>query len=364
MKQMLVLATLAMGSFAQAQEASSPWTDKISVSGDLRIRHEYINKSKQTDTAKNHRERYRARIAVKGKVNETVTANVRLASTDNANPISTNSTFTDNATKKAIYVDIASIDWKMCEKGQVVLGKQENALRPIKRSQLLYDDDYTPEGLYIGTDSMIFTKIGAFSIQDRSQQTDGTSEPDSWLLAGMAGVKTDLGSNSSIMAGLGYHDFTSLKNNATLNGGFLDNSNSGARYVHDYKVGQALAEIKWNLSGAALTVFADYIFNFGADEKNTGLAVGSEYKTLDEQGQPVWIASYTYQTNGKDSTVSAINHSDLNNGYDGGFGHILTLGRTVATNTLAHVTYYHGQIDNSGNPYWIDRVQADIGVSF
>jgi hypothetical protein len=358
---LLVLAAFAVSAAAQTTES---WTDKISVSGDLRVRHEYISKNKAVDNAAVHRERYRARVAVKGKVNESVVANVRLASTDNANPISTNSTFTDNASKKSIYVDIASIDWKMCEKGQVVLGKQENGLRPIKRSQLVYDDDYTPEGIYIGTDSTIFTKVGAFSIQERSQQADGTSEPDSWLLAGMAGVRTDLGSNSSFTAGLGYHDFTALKKNATLNGGFLGNSESGARYVHDYQVGEALAEMKWKLSGAALTVFADYIFNFGADENNTGLAAGAEYKTLDDQGQPLWIASYTYQTNGKDSTVSAINHSDINNGHDGGFGHILTLGRTVATNTLAHVTYYHGQIDNSGNPYWIDRVQADIGVSF
>jgi len=166
------------------------------------------------------------------------------------------------------------------------------------------------------------------------------------------------------LIGIGYHDFTALKKNAALAGGFKGNSNTGSRYDHDYKIAEALAEYKMKLSKNSLGIFADYIYNFGAAEDNTGLATGIEYTINDDNSKPLWTFSYSYQTNGKDSTVSAINNSDLNDGNDGGFGHILTAGRTVATNTTLNLTYFHGQVDNSGNPFWIDRAQVDAMVSF
>jgi hypothetical protein len=365
MKMLLLAAVLGLGQFVKA-ETATPWTDRISLSGDLRIRHDWISKSKPTDSQA-HKERYRARVGLKGQVSESLTAKVRLASADGGgDPISTNATFTDNASKKAVYIDLASLEWKMCEDGTMVLGKQEIPLKPVKRSQVLYDDDYTPEGVYVGgAKNGIFTKLGAFSIQERSPQADGTSEPDSWLMAGLVGFHKDLSDSMNIMIGAGYHDFTALKKNAALGGGsFYGNSNTGTRYVHDYKVGQVLAEAKWKMSGSTLGVFADYIFNFAAEEDNTGLAAGAEYQILDNSAKALWIFSYTYQMNGKDSTVSAINNSDFNRGIDGGFGHILTAGRAVASNALLNVTYYRGNVDNSGNPFWIDRLQTDIAVHF
>src|SRR5690349_7043154 len=78
-------------------ENSSPWTDRISAQGDLRVRHEWISRSGTTDTSDTQRERYRARIGLNGKVNDSITAKFRLASSDGANPVSTTSTFTDNS---------------------------------------------------------------------------------------------------------------------------------------------------------------------------------------------------------------------------------------------------------------------------
>ncbi len=347
------------GAAAQAQEPATSWTDKISVNGDFRFRHEYTSKTKATDTAEIHKERFRIRLNVNGKVNDKITLKSRLATADGANPISTNSTFTDNSSKKSIYVDIAAIDYKVCEDANIILGKQEINLRPIGRSQLVYDDDYTPEGISLNSNKPLFARLGAFSIQERSPQADGTSEPDSWLMAGVLGYKND-----HLLLAMGYHNFTALKKNATLTGGFLGNSNSGGRYVNDYQVAEALAEIKWKLSSGTLSVYGDYIINFTADEKNTGVLGGTQFQTIDNAGKPLWTFSYTYQAIGKDATVSAINNSDINNGIDGGFGHIVTVGRAVAANTNLNLSVFRGQVDNGGIPFWIDRAFGDVVVNF
>lgn len=368
-KSLILLALTALPcAYANAADSATPWTDRISFSGDLRVRHDWEKKGKEIDESDRHRERYRARLAVKGTVNDKISAKVRLASSDAANPVSNNSTFTDNSSKKSVYFDAAAIEWKVCEGADVTVGKQDNTLRPIKRSELIFDGDYTPEGISINGNKEIFTRLAAFSIQERAPDASGHSEPDTGLMSAMAGINKDMGS-MTLLAGLGYHDFTNLKKNTALAGGFLNNTNDGTHYVHDYKVGEALAEAKWKLGGASLSVYADYIMNFGAEEKNEGILVGSEYQILDD-GKPLWIFSYTYQSNGKDSTVSAINHSDVNNGNDSGFAHIVTVGRTVAPNTMANLTYYHGQVVNNDatkgdiGPFWIDRGQADLMVSF
>ncbi len=360
----IILATLALACVTAQSEEATSWTDKVSINGDARFRHEYISKSRATDTAESHKARMRLRLNVNGKVNDKISLKLRLATADGGNPISTNTTMTNNADKKAIFVDVLAMDYKMCEDANLIVGKQEINLRPIARSQLVYDDDYTPEGIAINGNKPIFARLGAFSIQERSPQaTDGTSEPDSYLMAGLAGYKND-----NLLIAVGYHNFTALKKNAALTPGFLGNSSVGAgaagRYVHDYQVGEVLAEIKWKLSGGALSVFADYINNFAADEKNTGELAGTQFQTMDDAGKPLWTFSYTYQAIGKDATVSAVNNSDINNGNDGSFGHTVTVGRAVAANTNLNLTVFRGQVDNSGTPFWIDRTHADVVVNF
>lgn len=360
----LFLAALAASSLGAAADETS-WTDKISVNGDLRFRHEWVSKTKATDTAEQHKEKLRLRLNLNGKVNEKITAKVRIATADGGTAISNNTTMTDNASKKGIFLDIAAIDWKMCESGNAVVGKQENPLRLLPKSELIYDADYTPEGLSISGGKNLVTRLGGFVVQERAQQTDGTSEPDSWLMAGVVAYKMDLSETMGLTFGLGYHNFTAIKKNAAIGAGFLGNSNTGARYDHDFQIAEGLLELRMKMGGSmSLSLYSDYINNFTADENNTGLVAGTLLQTLDDQSKPVWTFGYAYQTTGKDATLSAANNSDLNNGIDGGFAHVLSVGRSVAANTNVAATWYHGQVDNSGTPFWIDRAQADVIVNF
>jgi len=356
---------LAFSTAAFAQETAPSWTDKVSVNGDIRFRHEYISKVRQADTANAHKEKMRVRLNVNGKVNDKITGKVRIATADGGNSISNNTTMTGNGTKKAVFLDIAAIDWKMCEKTNVILGKQENPLRLIPRSEILYDTDYTPEGISVSVHENLIVRVGSFVVQEREPQAaSGTSEPDSWLMAGVVAYKFDLSPETGGTFGIGYHNFTAMKKNSAVGAGFLGNSNSGARYVHDYQVGEVLLELRRKMSGMNLSVYSEYIQNFAAEEGHTGILGGAQLQTLDDQSKPEWTFNYYYVTTGKDATLSAANNSDMNNGEDGGIGHALSVGRTVAANTTASLTWFRGKVDNSGNPFWIDRAMADIVVNF
>lgn len=354
-----VLIGLSLGiSLSAYAEDSAKWYDKIKVNGDFRFRHEYVSKKKKIDNANIHRERLRARLQVTGQVNEDVTAKIRIASSDGASAISNNTTMTDNASKKAIYIDLANIDWAVTETLHTVAGKQENPLRAVNKSELIYDSDYTPEGLSASWSGPLFIRGAGFVIQERAPDASGASEPDSWLLAGVAGMKMDLGEGLSLTAGGGYHDFTSLKKNAAVGAGSLGNSMTGARYVHDYQVGEVFVEGQMKWEGTVVSLFADAIQNFGAEEGNTAVQSGVQV-----QFTPITIG-YSYLTQGKDSTLSAANNSDLNDGIDGAIGHTVFLGYAAAENTNVNLTIWHGKVDNSGDPFWIDRAALDLAVNF
>lgn len=369
----ILLLVLAASAAAHGQTSSvANWVEKVTVGGDIRLRHDYNSKAAATDTSEAHKERMRVRLGVVGKINDDITGRVRLATAENQSTNSTNQSMTDNGNKKGIYVDLAMIDWKISDGSSLLLGKMENPLRPIGASQLVYDTDYTPEGAALTNKfGSFFINAASYVIQERAPQStsSGTSEPDSWMLGGVTGLKSDLGGDLSLMVAAGYHNFTAIKKNAALSGGFLGNTNTGAgaaaRYDHDYQVGELALELKWKLDETAgFTLFADAIQNFYLEEDNRGLLTGLQYQTLNGDGKADWTLTYGYMTLDKDATISAANNSDWANGNDGAFGHMGQVSKLVATNTTFVLTWHWAKIDNNGQPYDSDRAFADLIVTF
>jgi hypothetical protein len=362
------LICLALSASAFAQEAKTPWTDKIELYGDIRLRHDYLTKTKPTDTSDVHQERLRLRLGMSAKINDRLKAKVRIATSQGQNPLATNQTLTDNANKKGLYVDLAMVDYALAEGHSLWAGKMENPLRVLPASQLIYDVDYTPEGAaYQGQFGGIFVKGAAYIIQERAQQADGTSEPDSWLLAGLAGYKGEISESMGFMLAAGYHDFSSLKDNGALNPtpGFLGNSSYGpGRYKNDYKVGELLAE--YHLKGDAhlISIFGDVLNNFDIDEENRAYLAGLTYQTLDDKGKANWTFGYAYTSLDKDATVSALNNSDFANGSDGSFGHIVQVGKALAPGTTLSLAWNNAHIDNGGRPFTSERALLDLVMAF
>jgi hypothetical protein len=91
---------------------------------------------------------------------------------------------------------------------------------------------------------------------------------------------------------------------------------------------------------------------------------GVAMNTLNDQGKKIWQFGYAYQSLAKDATLAAINYSDIADGYDASFGHILSAGRTIAANMSASLTYLTAKIDNNGQPFWMNTGMFDFTVQF
>lgn len=349
--------------FSSASFAQSPLT----LNGDLRFRHDYLSKTNQSDR---HRERFRLRIGTQANVNESIKAKVRLTTDEDADPISGNQTMTDNASKKSIFIDLAFVDWQIDDGFNLAFGKQENPFRIIQQSQILYDSDYTPEGLSITRQGSLFVNLGAFSLVERSPNaTTGTSEPDSWLVAAMAGYKADLTDSLGFTLAIAHHAFTSLKDHAVFKSQkFYGNSTYGngdnTRYLYNYSVNELLAELRWKAFGSTANLYADAIQNYEVDSHNQGLIVGANYSTLNDRGKPDWTLGYSYTNVDKDATVSAVNNSDFASGEDGSHGHTFVIGKSIASGTNVQLTWMHASIDNDGAPYDTDRGLFDVSFAF
>ncbi|SVE59946.1 uncharacterized protein METZ01_LOCUS512800, partial [marine metagenome] len=135
-----VFTVMALG--ATAVSAQSSWSERISIGGDFRLRHEGFF---QDYTKARQRLRFRARLALDTEINEDVHFGIRLASGDLGNPISTNQTMTDLLTTKPINLDRAFLTYS--PSNAVTIGGGKFGL-PVTRTQMTFDSDLNWEGVY------------------------------------------------------------------------------------------------------------------------------------------------------------------------------------------------------------------------
>lgn len=128
------------------------WVNSFRINGDVRGRFEGFYGDNPAFVERN-RLRYRARLGFTAQMFNNFEAGLRLTSSEasgnfGGDPISGNTTFRDNASKKFIYIDLAYLKWTPVNSGNwtinTTVGKMEN---PFMYSDMVFDGDYTPEGL-------------------------------------------------------------------------------------------------------------------------------------------------------------------------------------------------------------------------
>ena len=131
------------------------WVTGYKLSGDFRGRFEDFT-GDNPDFPDRIRLRYRLRVGLTVNMKDDLQAGFRLASGDSAggsfggNPLSNNSTFQDDFTKKFLYIDAAYGKWTAINDGTwlvaTTIGKMDN---PFPLTAMVFDPDLTPEGAVI-----------------------------------------------------------------------------------------------------------------------------------------------------------------------------------------------------------------------
>jgi hypothetical protein len=255
----VLIAALGMSTTVHAGD----WWEEVKVKGDLRYRHEMIDKQ---DKDARHRHRVRARVSIYGTVSPYTKVGVRLA-TGSDDPVSTNQTLDDAFSTKLIGVDLAYFETKHDKLPGVKLtgGKFKNPFFKPGKSELIWDSDWNPEGGVIDfkhdVDNVSLNLIGGgLWVDERS------SDDDSYMIAGQGLARISLDEKKpSIAAGAGFFNYVNTMGfkvfynpeNAKGNSAAYDTTSAepDLYYTNDYEVLEFFAEVTHKSGQLGVSVY-------------------------------------------------------------------------------------------------------------
>ncbi len=343
---------LANGSYGQT---GSP----IKISGDLRFRDDAVDVENKDVR---NRERIRARLGLSMAVNEDFSAGLKIVS-GSGDPVSTNQALGDAFTGKGIRLDRAVIEWRpsRIEGLEIAAGKMGNPFLSPGGTELIWDNDLSPEGIAITAArkvGMVTLDVSTahFIVNERSAANDGA------LIGGQAVAGLDTPA-AGVRIGAGYFDYQNTRNQPTYYDAadsFGNTVTPGGLYRYDYNQFEVLGSVTPVVLPGNVTVFADFVKNVAEDvEEDTGWLAGVSAGTLKEPGS--FGFRYSYRDLERDAVLGAFTDSDFINGGTDGKGHEVNIDFQAAARTVLNATYFHNTL-SSGEKF--HRVQLDVVVKF
>jgi hypothetical protein len=393
--------------FTQAYQVKSgmpDWVSSFKINGDFRGRYEGIYSD--SSTADRNRFRYRLRLGAVATIKDDFEVGLRLTSSEPASggvggdPISGNTSFNSNGSKKFIYLDQAYARWSPHGGNWAsvfTVGKMEN---PFVFSDMVFDGDYTPEGFgqqfayTINDKHALKMNLGQFAILE----SNGSSQ-DSFMLG--AQVRLDSAWTKKISTSAGLAGLTLLDDQMLGSAAVPDQNRGNLRspagvLAHGYNPLVADASVTYALDsfpgykGAfPIKVGGEYMNNTATDKANEGYSAGVFFGKSGKKG--LWDVSYRYKVLEGDAWYEEFVDSDFGAVYRpatglganrvgsttgtsaGGYfaganirGHIVKATYSPYDSLTFGVTYFLTEAIEEANPKSIDtgRLQVDANWKF
>lgn len=315
---LLILVCLAGPAKAQSkvQTESSPvypattpvslpaWLDRISLSGDLRVRMEQlqgaVSTTKPTGKSTNTRGRVRGRLKLTGKVNDQMTAVLRLTTGGVGKaPYSygTNANLGSGAnSKKEFDLDQVYVDYRPSQGLQIQAGKAQNLFWEPGTSEITWGFPWNQEGLNVKYQADLgdFKPFATLTYAAVYESGSSGRDPDVTMLGGQIGAPFKLGA-AQTTAALGSYSFNNVKGTALTNISETGEGNSivNGFYKYDYKLVDAGLEVRFDLGFAPLSFYGHYLLNSAISEHNQGRIAGVKLGALKDVG--TWFVEYSYR---------------------------------------------------------------------
>lgn len=338
------------------------WLNKISFGGDLRLRGDQVTDAGATNTAAV----LRARLAAIGKINDDFTANMRLATGTLNNATSSNQILGGGMGKKAILLDIASVDWKAWDGLIVTGGKATNPFYTAAKNELIWDSDLTFEGFNAKWALELGELKPFLTLSYNTLNDPGNATADTTLVGAQAGLAYK-GEGLSGTLAVSSYTYNNLKDQpfstTAAPTSFTQKGNSGTTaYIVDYKLLAVDAEVSLELAGIPFTPYGTYITNSDGGDFKEGLLGGLRIGKVKDVGS--WAFDYSYRDLQKDATVGHFTDSDFSGGGTDVRGSQYALQYVAATGTTlaAKVIAANKAISGANTNY--ERYQLDAVFSF
>jgi len=362
-----------------AAAGAAEWHEKIKVGGDVRFRGESIKLEYRDGES---RTRVRARLRVTGEANECWSVGLGLA-TGSDDPVSTNTTLTGGYSRKGIALDLAYIDFhpKAVAGLNVLAGKMNLPFVVAGETELMWDNDLTPEGLAVryrrGACACVevFLNGAAFDIRD----TDPDDLGEARMVGGQAGLDATFSNGAGLTIGAGYFNYEGAigrtgfyrsnefyGNTTRLWQGTIGGYPYFYRgYANDFNIFEALGVVELGLrEWADVALYGTYVNNVRADDRNVGWLAGGSASRGRDRGALKLRANYRRVES--DAVIGVFADSDFIGGGTDGKGWELGLAFGAAKGVELGATWFlnvKGVADESYETGY-QRLQLDVRAEF
>ncbi len=333
------------------------WPHRVAFNADIRYRFEYIDQ-RDRDSRLRHRLRYR--MGMEMRLNENIDIGFRLAS-GAGNPVSTNIGVSDAFSNKPFTLDKAYVNLQLGENSRLTAGKMGNPFFRPNKSQLLWDNDLTPEGLawrYKGT--------GWHAVATWLQLEERKAADETQMFGVQVVAPVDFEQKAKLTVGMGYFDYVNIQGYSPLyDGNARGNSiDANGDYASDFNELELSALLETRLFDRPFTLFADYVKNTVAESnEDTAYLAGFQIGKAKKMGS--WQFSYAWHSADADAVVALLNNSDLAGGQTNSDGSITRFKYILKPKTTFSLTWISStQKKNTDNPVAYDRLQADFSWKF
>ena len=355
----------AMGTAAKGPVLPAPgsdfWTDNIILTGDFRYRYESLDVQGSADQERN---RLRARIRVQAAVSDGLKVIVGLAS-GSVNPLSSNQSLGGAGSTKDLGLDLAYLQWSMSDLLTLRAGKFKNVWFKPEKSELLWDNDYNPEGFAVSYRSDAVFVHGALNWLESDTKKD-----QSFVIGLQGGLVRQLG-EAKVTAGLGYYELA-IAGRKNFFGGedYFGNSHTcsgnmafpACGYHYDYEQFQVFAQAELNLGGSPVVVFAEQVQNLAIETADKGWAAGFRLGKAKRAGS--WQFGYRYNHLEADAVFGLTSSSDFAGGGTNARGHIFKGDWAVSEAWMLAVTLFSNEQDITSGSRDYRRIQVDTQIKF
>lgn len=363
----------------------------LRLSGELRLRYEGFFSDNPAFIDRN-RFRFRLRVGGVADVAKNVEVGFRLTTgVAEGEPTGNNSTLQDNASKKAIAIDLAYAKWtplKTKETTFAVLGGKMNI--PFTSSDLVFDGDYTPEGAAIQfshaltADHTLRANAAEFVLDELS-----ASSHDPFLTGLQVRLDSTWSQGWTSTVGLTWVDVSNASrlvnsavpdihkgNTRTAAGGLVHDYHP---YVIDAGFTRSLESFPGYPGAFPIRIAGDYMTNPGADSENHAYYAGLYAGKAGKKG--TWEFNYRYRVMEADAWYEELADSDSgafyqtapaggSTGYGGGTnvrGHIFAGNYALTDYALIGFTLFDMELINptpSGSESGSRRLQVNTLLKF
>jgi hypothetical protein len=366
------------------------WASRVTVTGDLRYRYEYIsdetaNAAGVQSTADRYRDRIRGRLNVVGRPTDTISLGLGLTTTEGGDPRSSNQTLTGVFSRKSVDLDLAYFDWKFASWGNLIGGKMRQPF--VKAGQsLFWDNDVNPEGLaFTFNRGMFFGSAYSFWLAEVSG-AESTQTSDTMLYGGQLGARVPIGSSTLTLAahyydlqgGQGRSPFYvapgstlaagNANGNTTCTPALCAVSVAVPTLAYDYEVVDVMAQLNLTLGKLPLQLWANGLQNQDPEELETAWAAG--FLLGAAQNYRTWELGVNYHNVEKDAVFAQLFDSDFGGGVTDTKGWVVRGGFAPVRNWVLNATYFLNErnvdVANAAGARGVDydRLQVDFNVRF